>query len=260
MQQQRSYRDKEKKSAYKFLWGIVDWKMEELFTSIDGFWSSTTHEIYRRLSSHNNRKMFIGSQWVNLEQAWTCPICERKKISIGRVGKSGKIILDIVTHHDHSSDYLDCDYGRRTQRTLYAQRFDPITVCAECNVAEANVKGAIIAEQWFSFSPEEIRRFIDPGSNRKHITDLDVGRAIYKDVIEEAKERIAIAETLDGLEVDSFDPRANIVINSDSIQLLEVESGIDGRYLRWALDPRSRNHFFLSRKNIITKKGVFMPF
>jgi len=250
----------DKLNAYKYLWGIIDHEMEKLFPGLDGFWSSKTFEIYKSLSTKSVSEMFIGSHWINVDQCWVCPVCKRDKLSIARIGKSDKIILDIHEHHDHSCQIFNgvgqCNIV--SEQLLYVQRFKPTLICAECNVAEGNVKSALNLVSWFTFSPSEISQFIEPVPNKKHKIIKDVALEIYDIEIDKLRERIEFAQCLsDKLFNDSAFIKKE---QSKSFEILEAQSGIPGSFIAWALVPRSRSHYYTTKYRPKLKEGVFIPF
>lgn len=247
-----------KNDAYNYLWALSDHEMENYFPDNDGFWSTTTFEIYKNLSCAKSNIVFIGSSWIDVSQNWKCPICNRDKLSIARIGKSNKIIMDIVTHHDHSDDYIVRDQ-LISEKNLLIRRFEPILICSDCNVAEANAKSSLYLEKWFSFSPYEIGMFITSMKNSKPKINLNIAKCIYDSVI------INIKKTINYTNNIPINNPNNFLINRDNnimegIKLLECKSGIDECYLAWAFPTRSRNHFYTTNNKPTQKKGILMPF
>ncbi|MBB4364994.1 rubredoxin [Bradyrhizobium sp. CIR18] len=163
---------------------LADDEMESCFPDRDGRWSSQTKAAVLR---HGAKGLDLNQNWALVEQNWFCPVCRRSKVDIFRLSSRGILLANLEEHHDHLRDYV----GRRG-RTLFGDRwtvdlppgcgeiadtvehlvssFPRELVCSECNAADGKaklmMKGAIPA--YFSFSPAEIRTFIEPVANADH--------------------------------------------------------------------------------------------
>jgi len=116
---------------------------------------------------------------------WNCPSCNRSKIDIVRTLGSGEQIGSAVEHHDHL-----CDYPNATMRELhgadwvkkipqglgehlnrieaFTKGFTKKVICEDCNNAETEAKKIVNADCFFSFSPFEIRSFLQIEKHRVH--------------------------------------------------------------------------------------------
>jgi hypothetical protein len=69
------------------------------------------------------------------------------------------------THHDHSQGYVA-----------------EVVICDQCNSADGMAKRRLSLPAEFSFSAEEIRRFVLPEPHGSHRIDLEQARCLYDDL------------------------------------------------------------------------------
>src|ERR1041384_8446681 len=92
--------------------------------------------------------------WKTLDEDWTCPVCGRTKRQIMK-WKTDRWTCGVHRHHDHNSA-MDCTIMRRV-----GQRFPETVICGACNFLDARVKRVLRIYGLFSFSPDELRSFLD---------------------------------------------------------------------------------------------------
>ena len=119
-----------------------------------------------RRPSHSNLA------WHDLpEHEWTCPACGRTKFEIFRwcvkPGHYGDWMYGVCEHHDHLTDFGD------------PPRFERVLICDQCNSADGNVKFLLKLPAAFSFSPDEIRRFITPMPHGWHGVSYSAAQGEY---------------------------------------------------------------------------------
>lgn len=132
-----------------------------------------THEDYRNHTGLHYRKL-----WASIDDGWICPACGRNKFQIMkwtlRFPASSKKFMDWVAalhkHHDHSVGLLE-----NSQR-----RFPETLICGQCNVADGATKRKLELPSNFSFSPQEMRTFIQATPHDKHTIDFDIAFTIYQ--------------------------------------------------------------------------------
>ncbi|WP_345986463.1 hypothetical protein WCX49_04890 [Sulfurimonas sp. HSL-1656] len=115
--------------------------------------------------------------WAMVGDYWICPSCKRNKYQIMRWAKrfpnSPNAFYDWVAilhkHHDHSQGYLSLNNGR----------FPQTVICDQCNSADGAAKRKLSLPKDFSFSPEEIGRFVKATPHGKHEIDYEIAKAIY---------------------------------------------------------------------------------
>lgn len=114
------------------------------------------------------------SKWTKLPEGWRCPSCDRSKIELVRWvpnsdgGKWGDFAIHL--HHDHASKDSATD------------RFPETEVCLQCNAADGRVKRLYGFPKNFSFSAEEISRFVRGVPHGLHVIDYDKAGAIYLEI------------------------------------------------------------------------------
>lgn len=158
----------------------------------------------------------LSETWAQTWPGWSCPCCERRKTEIARVTESGVLLCQLVWHHDHLGDAggealraiaLD---GADSEEKLSARkracaealpllrRFEEILVCTDCNAADGAMKALLgpSIPRDFSFSPQEIARFIRPSANSSHKLDGNAGRSIAPAAVADYEDRLAFARLM----------------------------------------------------------------
>lgn len=110
---------------------------------------------------------------------WKCPCCEYGKREIASSNKHGRLLLNLVLHHDHIEDFarsflfdlapewrgrLPTRVATRLQQiSAVMRRFAPVVICQRCNMLDT--EAARMAKPkpppFFSFSSDEISKMID---------------------------------------------------------------------------------------------------
>lgn len=132
-----------------------------------------TYEDY-----YNHSGLHYHKLWKLTDEAWICPACGRSKFQIMkwtlRFPNSPKKFMDWVAalhrHHDHSLGFLEKGQPR----------FSETIICGQCNSADGAAKRKLHLPPNFSFSPQEIRAFIQATPHDRHIIDFELALTIYK--------------------------------------------------------------------------------
>lgn len=160
---------------------------------LDGAMSPLTRELVKKFQA-DGVDMTIG--WVCTARNWICPSCDRAKSEIVRLNSKKQLMCRLVEHHDHMKDLVEkafkraCRYQVVLQADLQAKRFaerassmvsayDNTLICDDCNVADAIAKKAANSNVNFSYSPQEIRKFVLPRANLPHEIDVKVAEEIW---------------------------------------------------------------------------------
>lgn len=179
-------------------------------TSLDG----TRSPLGRRIAALWGRQDFeMTLNWVLVSQDWICPGCGRGKLEMSRLDQDRRILAKIVEHHDHmieapydlfqagfagdrqSSAY---DIGVRASWRIGKQllSFDDTLVCEDCNNVDARAAQKLGAPKKFSFSPAQIRRFIQPLAHQWHRIDLEKLQIVWQEVEPLHAQRVNVMNAL----------------------------------------------------------------
>jgi rubredoxin len=180
--------------------------------SMDGRWSSQTRWL---LAQFETDKLDLNEAWAQTWVDWQCPCCQRRKLEIARLTDKGVLLCQLDWHHDHLADAAgDVIRSKATvgvsdellitrKRACAAalpliERFAPVLLCNDCNAADAVMKARLGANvpRAFSFSPQEIARFITPTPHASHALDEEVGRKLWPGALAQFRERMAFAELM----------------------------------------------------------------
>ncbi len=163
---------------------------------LDSVDSPMTRRIKER---HGLDEFETNSHWLGSDQEWTCPCCRRTKFEISRVGNLNQILAKLVAHHDHMGDLLEerfnrvfastgTDEARATGKRLVERiatafaAHDEVLICEDCNHADSEAKKLVNAAKHFSFTPNQIGRFVKPAPHRGHDIDKAVVREVWEEV------------------------------------------------------------------------------
>jgi rubredoxin len=163
---------------------LTDEEMESSFPDRDGRWSGQTKAA---LLKHGAKGLDLNQNWALVEQNRSCPVCRRSKVDIFRLSSRGILLANLEEHHDHLRDYVGSRgrsmFGDRWSAELppgsaeiadtvkhLVSSFSHELVCSECNAADGKAKLMMkdVIPSYFSFSPAEIRTFIEPVPNADH--------------------------------------------------------------------------------------------
>lgn len=150
--------------------------------------STKSKNLNLRTPTLEDYSAFDGAHCRNLYQSlpddWRCPGCDRSKFQILRWtlrfpalpkrcwGWAG----GYHRHHDHGLD--DVTYGRVAPDGR-SRRFPDTVICEQCNSADGTAKKKLALSAEFSFSPEEIRRFVTATPHGFHTIDYDAAKRIF---------------------------------------------------------------------------------
>jgi hypothetical protein len=115
--------------------------------------------------------------WKETSESWACPACKRTRFQIMRWAKRFPNspnsfygwIAPLHRHHDHSVPM----FGIRKPR------FPETVLCDQCNSADGAAKRRLGLPENFSFSPEEIGKFVTASPHERHKLDLAMARSIH---------------------------------------------------------------------------------
>ena len=120
-----------------------------------------TEEEYRL---HNG--LHYHQLWRLIGDNWLCPGCGRSRYQIMKWTKRAPHspqafmgwVAAIHKHHDHSVGFSEQGIPR----------FPETIICGQCNSSDGVVKRQLNLPSNFSFSPEEIRKFVRSAPHEKH--------------------------------------------------------------------------------------------
>jgi rubredoxin len=202
---------------------------------LDGEASPETQAIARAIGANG---FALNRWWVLTPMWWVCPACNRPKFEIARLNQRGEMMGELHAHHDHVGDFImrrfhevsgsrqdsvatesTEDFLRRAVPLVTA--FDETVICADCNTADAKAKRIVGVHPDFSFSPQEIGRFVEASPNQDHKINADTAQAIWQDGLPAFKARLRIIEHLVELVVRKghwFQPPLSWEHRSESIE------------------------------------------
>lgn len=186
--------------------------VERFLPSFDGRWSQQTKAIQAALGV---QRLELNGNWAGVATDWCCPVCRRYKPEIARLTPAGIVLCQLDRHHDHLADEgarilwrgQQKQPDRARQDALHSaiqvcralsERFHQTLVCNDCNAADGAAKSALagVVHPEFSFAPSEIARFIRVAPNRSHEVDPDLARAVWLEVAEDVRDRLAFMEVM----------------------------------------------------------------
>jgi len=190
---------------------LTDEQLEGLYVDRDGRWSSAIRAAMRRFGTE---KLDLDENWASRSPDWECPGCGRRKPDLVRLSSAGVLLARLDIHHDHLTDHLksilrtklgpqwraaippDTAHLEKLGSKLVA-RFEPSTVCLDCNGADGAVKAKLREiPRSFSFRPSEIRRFVTARPNVEHQIDLKAAHTIFAEARLDFERRLGLVETL----------------------------------------------------------------
>lgn len=178
--------------------------------SLDGFMSPLTRALAERFGAESVDMTF---GWACTSMEWTCPACGRSKPEIVRLNTNGHLMCRLVEHHDHMKDLVKAEFERqcKAQKVIVADEFakrfaarasqmvsayDNAIICDDCNAADPMAKAAVGTHKDFSFSPQEIRRFVRPRLNVPHQIDVEEATRIWHGHAQTFALRLKIVERI----------------------------------------------------------------
>ena len=142
------------------------------------------------------------SNFSSVPTDWVCPGCARSKREIARLDKNSNLYCAIHSHHDHLHEgiaetvgfsllAIDQDLGAIMESMV---RFSNSWVCMDCNMADGLAKRMICAPKYFSFSPAEIRKFIDVKHCASHKVIKDIAERTLLEIIDSYEDILEYCE------------------------------------------------------------------
>jgi len=161
------------------------------------------------------KEVQTNKNWNNTPETWACPCCKRTKLHILRPSQAGKLIGNLINHHDHISAYVQKEFreqvkslGRKNPSEKegwfvnhkiipFLNKFDRTLVCEDCNNADPKAK-ALISDicQQFSFSPQEMAVFITPKPHTTHAINKERLHSIYEGIRSSHEYRKSLGKSL----------------------------------------------------------------
>jgi rubredoxin len=120
--------------------------------------------------------------WRSLTDDWRCPSCGRSKFEVMRWTKR----YPPGRRHEPYFGWLAAFHEHHDHSVLFAiptnpdARFPNTVMCDHCNMADASAKRKLRLPENWSFSPDEIARFIKATPHSGHSLNYNVARAIYE--------------------------------------------------------------------------------
>ncbi|WP_057395453.1 hypothetical protein, partial [Ralstonia solanacearum] len=163
-------------------------------TQLDGVMSPLTRTLVERFEATG---VDMTLAWACTSTTWSCPACGRTKPDIVRLNSNGHLMCRLVEHHDHMKDLVQEEFERqcKAQQVVVADEsakrfaarasqmvsaYDNAIICDDCNAADPAAKGAAGTHRDFSYSPQEISRFVRPRPNLPHEIDVDEAMRIWQ--------------------------------------------------------------------------------
>jgi rubredoxin len=191
---------------------LSDEEMQLHFRDRDGRWGAQTKAA---ILKHGASGLDLNDNWALAEPRWRCPSCGRAKSEIFRLSKRGVLLAKLELHHDHMRDEVwpraEQIFGMNWRETAVpgatdvldpiedlVSRFHEALICSECNAADGKVKTRFRTEidPRFTFTAQEIGRFVKGRPHAEHEIDYDVAFSIWR---EQERGHLARVQLLDSL-------------------------------------------------------------
>ena len=160
---------------------------------LDSEYSPSTRALVKTFNANGAN---LTRWWVMTSPDWKCPSCNRDKSQIVRKNKHNDLICHLHEHHDHVSDlvkrrFTEISSSRRVvladhisekfvERLAYGfSSYDSTVICFDCNAADADAKKIVNAPKEFSFSPQDISKFIIAKKNAAHEINERIAQQIW---------------------------------------------------------------------------------
>ncbi|OFV47480.1 hypothetical protein [Oligella sp. HMSC09E12] len=187
--------------------------------ALDGVMSPLTKELMQKLGAQG---VDMTSWWAMTSMDWHCPSCGRHKGDIVRLNSKRELMCWLVEHHDHMGDLVKIefeeqykmaevpnadksafDYIDRLAQVVAA--YDKAIICVDCNEADRDAKRIANTHKHFSYSPLEIRRFVEAKPNVKHVIKHDVAQEIWESHKETFELRLKIIRRIADIALNTHD-------------------------------------------------------
>jgi rubredoxin len=176
--------------------------------SFDAEFSPQTIELAK---SFNAKGVHLNKWWVMTAMGWKCPACLRTKPQIVKLDSKTYLSCLLHEHHDHMKDIVRRLFEESSSnrdevvanvlgerfavRTSFAiSAYDNTVICSDCNKADGVAKKLIKAHKDFSFSPDEIGKFILIKNNEEHEIDQEVAKKIWLEGQDTFNKRLKLGE------------------------------------------------------------------
>lgn len=177
---------------------------------LDGVNSPVSLTIKRH---HGIDEFEMNSNWIGSSQDWFCPCCKRTKFQISRIGSKGQILANSVIHHDHMGDALKSAFhvafeaagtdvqqneGQRLVERIGStfSAYEEVLVCEDCNNADTKAKKLVASPANFSFSVNQIARFIRLNNHQPHEVDEATARRVWSEAMPACELRMQLIRTV----------------------------------------------------------------
>lgn len=138
------------------------WMVERFSDIAAGTWSL---QALRAEHGIKDGELRLSPRWVHAASGFVCPCCGRSKNELVTKSKHGNWVGRLTEHHDHGA----------------VPRFGRTLICESCNVAEAAIKSLLgLPKTTTSFTPDEIRQFIQIQPHQPHGLNRAAARAIWE--------------------------------------------------------------------------------
>ena len=210
----------------EFIESLKDRNLE----GIDSEYTLSTRALVRAFEADGAH---LNRWWVMTPVTWQCPCCKRTKGEIVRLNKKNYLTCQLHEHHDHMKDVvkelfenfsveqnivvadeLSEKFAVKTAFSLSA--YDNTVVCFDCNKADADAKKIVKAHKYFSFSPNQISKFLIVTPNEEHKIDLNQAQDVWQEAKPIFEVRLQMAENFARIAAekkDWYEPSDNTARN-----------------------------------------------
>lgn len=169
---------------------------DRILSGIDTEHSSIMLSLKKKFGAKGIR---VNKWWVMTGPDWECPACGRCKAQIVRLDQHQFLMGLLHAHHDHIQDSVRTRFQAEAikrkavvanghaekfaiRTALGLSAFDKTVICADCNEADWRAKRTVRTHPEFSFSPADIRAFVEPRPNTgPHAINAAKAKAIWHD-------------------------------------------------------------------------------
>jgi rubredoxin len=180
------------------------------FIYLDGVMSPQTRQL---VATHGAVRADMTIWWSHTSQDWTCPACRRTKPEIVRLNTKNELICRLVEHHDHMQDLLvkrfiaisvsrnevvadeSAEHFAKRSASMVSS-YDNTIICDDCNTADAHAKKVVGTDKSFSYSPNEIGKFVFASPNVSHKINSKIASEIWNESVETFRLRLKIIDRI----------------------------------------------------------------
>lgn len=226
----------------------------------DGAESPATRELMARFGATG---VDMTKWWAWTSANWECPACGRSKAQIVRLNANGHLMCRLVEHHDHMKDLLEGEFeaqckqqssiGADERSKRFAERsaqmisaYDNTIICDDCNGADPKAKKVVGAHPSFSYSPFEIRRFVQVKSNGQHEIDFSEAKKIWEENKKTFELRLKIIRRIAEIATTDEHWYQEMPVSNRAVTVKKVAKSVDAAYgslgVVYELTGSSKNH------------------